>query len=379
MPRPETEHSPLSPFDEYPIHQTPDPIRVVATTDGRAHDRYWFTAQDLDGDFFLVVGYGVYPNQDTVDGYAILVRDGRHTTVRFHRPLGDDRGEISCGPFSAEPVEPFREWRLTLGENPMELSFDLRWRDTKRAVFGRMLPPPGHPMVRNGRPAPVDVGYESFGRVSGEVRLGDLTLSLDPERTIGSRDHHWGHVNGVGGPGLMEAESSITHLGQWVEFEGWSIWGPRVLYDIGSEHPGTGHVVNSQHAMWFDEETKHLRGGVIENLLDDGRVKTIRYEPIEDLVAYLRCGMYHGPQGGTPNENLYHGMAVGDDLHVGGETFDLTDPAVRIRIAGFEDHLCRASCDGETTIGVLETKNPLLYEMCEAGLPGFEFGTPTSG
>ena len=32
----------LTKFDDYPIHQTSEPIAVVATTDRHAYDRYWF-------------------------------------------------------------------------------------------------------------------------------------------------------------------------------------------------------------------------------------------------------------------------------------------------------------------------------------------------
>jgi hypothetical protein len=44
---------------------------------------------------------------------------------------------------------------------------------------------------------------------------------------------------------------------------------------------------------------------------------------------------------------------------------------VRKRIAGFDDHLVLAACDGEQTIGLLECSNPVLYEMCRDRVPGF--------
>ncbi len=39
----------LSKFDDYPIHQTPEPIAHVASSDRNAYDRYWFNgyAEDL--------------------------------------------------------------------------------------------------------------------------------------------------------------------------------------------------------------------------------------------------------------------------------------------------------------------------------------------
>ena len=56
---------------------------------------------------------------------------------------------------------------------------------------------------------------------------------------------------------------------------------------------------------------------------------------------------------------------------VAGESYDLTDPTVRQRIAGFDDHLVLATCYGEQTMGLLECSNPVLYEMCRDRLPGF--------
>jgi hypothetical protein len=123
--------------------------------------------------------------------------------------------------------------------------------------------------------------------------------------------------------------------------------------------------------MRFDPETKHLLGGVVRNRFPDGSVREITYEQIGHRVAYLRCGMYMGPdQNGTPEGNWFQGTHPGGDL-VAGESYNLTDPGIRQRIAGFDDHLVVATCDGEQTIGLLECSNPVLYEMCRDGAPGF--------
>jgi hypothetical protein len=77
---PASEHAPMSGFDEYPVHQIPYPLRVVGTT-------------------------------------------------------AEDRAEISCGPITFEPIEPFRQWRLTLADNEYGLAFELYWKDTARPVL----------------------------------------------------------------------------------------------------------------------------------------------------------------------------------------------------------------------------------------------------
>jgi hypothetical protein len=214
-------------------------------------------------------------------------------------------------------------------------------------------------------------GYESFGRVSGDISLGSRTFHLSADASVGSRDHHWGVRNGVGGPGHLQPQGRFSHLGQWVEFEDWSIWGWRCLRNIGDRRPGAEVVTPISHALRFDPDTKHLLGGVITNRLADGSVREIGYEQVTSLVAYLRCGMYMGPdKNGTPEENWFQGTFDGGEP-VRGETFDVSDPAVRQRIAGFDDHVMVARCDGESTVGILECSNPVLYEMCRDGAPGF--------
>jgi len=75
--------------------------------------------------------------------------------------------------------------------------------------------------------------------------------------------------------------------------------------------------------------------------------------------------MCAGPDGcGTPGKNHYPGIYIGGDV-VGGETYDLSNPDVMIRIAGSEDHVCRVTCNRETVVGLLEGRNPVLYEMCQ--------------
>jgi len=366
-----SEHFPLAAFDEYPIHQSTEVLRVMATTDPRAYERYWFSAQDDAGEMFLVIGMGFYPNLETTDAYSIFVHKNKHTTVRAYRPVGQDRANMVVGPVSLQIVRPFREWRLTLGNNSEKLKYDLTWRDAKRAIFHRIaLSMPDNPTVIDSQLFLSNVGYESFGTVEGTIEYQGRQFKLDASRVRGSRDHHWGIRDGVGGPGHQVSAPKGSHLGQWVEFRDWSIWGWRVLYNLGEPQGGATRIDPFEHKLRFDPITKHLVGGVIRNRLASGQVREVTYEQIGNQVAYLRCGMYTGPDGrGTPEEDYHHGSAVGES--VAGETYDVSDAKVRMRIAGFDEHLCRVTCNGETAIGILECRNPVLYEMCRAKVPGF--------
>ena len=46
----------LSRFDDYPIHQTPDPVAHPATSDKDVYERYWFNGYSTSGDFYLGAG-----------------------------------------------------------------------------------------------------------------------------------------------------------------------------------------------------------------------------------------------------------------------------------------------------------------------------------
>jgi len=82
---------------------------------------------------------------------------------------------------------------------------------------------------------------------------------------------------------------------------------------------------------------------------------------------------YGGPNGGTPDGDLWHGMKVAPDgeVVVHSETFDVTDPEVRSRLAGLDQHHCRITCDGEVTYGLVEPYDTLCYEVAKAGVMGF--------
>jgi hypothetical protein len=66
----------LSKFDDYPIHQTPEPILHVATASRNAYDRYWFNGYADDGSWYLGIGAAVYPNLGIMDCGVSLVIDG---------------------------------------------------------------------------------------------------------------------------------------------------------------------------------------------------------------------------------------------------------------------------------------------------------------
>jgi len=366
------EFAPMSGIDEYLIHNTSLPQRMMSTSDPCAYERIWFTAQDKTGDLFIVCGLGFYPNLDTADGYAIVNYRGKMTYVRYHRRLGLDRTNMRFGPIDWQIVAPFKTWKLTLGENPYGIRYELYWHDTKRAVFsggssGLSLGAAGGfpagkiPSIREG------VGYETFGVVEGWAEIDGKRHRLSTSRFNGSRDHHWGSKEGVGGIG--ERFFRAEHCGQWVEFKDWSIWGSKNLRPIGHELPGAGRFTTTNKRLKFDANTNEFREGFITNVDEKGNTKELHFRRLGFQTAYLRCGGYGHS---TPDDGGCHGSYPGEDKLFGGH-FDLSKAAVRKKLGSIVDHHCEVSCETETTFGIFECFEPYLKTMCEQNKPGFYF------
>ena len=66
----------LTRFDDYPIHQTPEPVAHAASSDRNVYDRYWFNGYTDDGEFYFAVGMGLYPNRGILDCAFSIVRGG---------------------------------------------------------------------------------------------------------------------------------------------------------------------------------------------------------------------------------------------------------------------------------------------------------------
>ncbi len=364
------EQFPLSPLDDYLIHQTPDPIRVMWSGDPRAYERYWMVCHDPEGEVLVATGGSFYPNLDRAEAYAIVNHQGRHSTVRGFRRLGADRADLRIGPISPTIIEGMRWWRYALEPNQWGVSFQLDFRDTTRQVFREPLSNSagGSPA---GRRNDVTTGFESFGEVQGWVQVDGTRIEI-PAGSPGTRDRHWGVGRGVGGPPL--ALGGRLHVGvsgnAFVAFPSWTLWGDRVFYRYGDPTPGMGRVNKPTRRLRFEPDTKIFVEGIVDYPLESGEIKQVHYERIGYQTAYLRCGMY----GGTPEGNIHSGGYEGPDL-IEGETYDVTKPEVRAAIAGLDEHLCRATCNGEVATGLYQPIDPAAYEACAAGRPGWAFLT----
>src|SRR5262249_5602146 len=119
------EHTMITRADDYPVHQTADPISVAGAGERNFYDRYFFNGYARDGGVFFAVALGQYPNRAVADAAFNVVHRGRQHVVRASRRAGADRMDSQVGPITVEVLEPLRTLRVIVQPNAWDLSADL--------------------------------------------------------------------------------------------------------------------------------------------------------------------------------------------------------------------------------------------------------------
>ena len=176
--------------DEYPIHQTPEPV-WVAGSDRNFYDRYFFNGYARDGSVFFGAAFGVYPHLNIMDGAFSVLKDGVQYSVHLSRILHHERMDTRVGPMKIDVLQPLHSVKITL--------------DGAEGISGEL--------TFEGRHFPVE--EPRFQRRSGSRTVMDVTrmtqngswngwIEVDGERIevssyYGTRDRSWG-VRPIGTP-----------------------------------------------------------------------------------------------------------------------------------------------------------------------------------
>lgn len=105
----------LTPADDYPLHQTPEPL-AFAGSDRNFYDRFFFNGYSQDGSVFFAAALGVYPQLNIMDASFSLSYEGRQYNLRASKEMLGDRLQLSVGPITVDIVRPLHETRITLGD-----------------------------------------------------------------------------------------------------------------------------------------------------------------------------------------------------------------------------------------------------------------------
>jgi hypothetical protein len=180
----------LTRADEYPIHQTPEPI-AFSGTDRNFYDRYFFCGYLPDGSGYFAVAFGVYPHLNVADAHFSTLRDGVQHCVHASRLLNMERMELSVGPIRISVIEPLQALRLEVAQT-QGVSADL-------ICEGRAFPMQEPRFTRRIGPRMLmDVTrFTQNVRWRGGVSVDGNTIAYDG--ALGTRDRSWG-VRPIGAP-----------------------------------------------------------------------------------------------------------------------------------------------------------------------------------
>jgi hypothetical protein len=335
----------LSRGDDYPIHQTPDPV-AFSGTDRNFYDRYFFNGYAPDGSSFFAAAFGVYPHLDVADAHFCIVRDGVQHCLHASRKLGMERMELACGPIRIEVVEPLQSLRLIIdGEGiAADITFTGRafpiaeprfiWRVGPRTVMDYTR------MTQNGH-------YQGWIAVDG-VRE---TLG---EGSMGTRDRSWG-VRPIGAADPQSGKAVPQFFWQWTPI---NLPQRSVFYHLNAHADGTAWNTRAviapvgSGAADFTEShqprmTTNLAPGTRWPAASELAIGDERFR-IEPISRFQMRGLgYTSPRWG-------HGLDHGK-LEVERETIDLAriDPARPDNL--HVQMLCRVEGpNSETGMGVFE-------------------------
>lgn len=177
----------LTPFDDYPVHQTPAPVAQTVSGDPNHYDRYWFNGYHRDGDFFLGAAMGHYPNRGVVDAAFSVLHDGvQHSVFASGRMPADRATEV--GPIRVEVLEPLRTIRVVVAGGDHGFEADITFRHRTDAVEE-----PRQQITRNNVTVMDTTRLTQWGTWEGSVTLPDgRKLEVSPSSTYATRDRSWG-------------------------------------------------------------------------------------------------------------------------------------------------------------------------------------------
>jgi hypothetical protein len=294
--------------DDYPIHQTPEPV-AYAGTDRNFYDRYFFNGYALSGDgddLFFAAAFGVYPHLNIADAAFCVMKGGQQVNLHASRWLEMERMDLTVGPIAITVLEPLKRLKLTVTAPEQGIAAEI--------VFeGRAFPIEEPRFIRrNGPRAFMDyTRLTQNGRYSGWIEVDGVRSSVDG--FVGTRDRSWG-VRPVGARDPQELAPPVLPQFFWLwapcNFEDGGLffhtnddelgraWNRRALWLADGEREREfGGFAEASYAIQWKSGTRHAHAAT----LDFGADGTMTVEPRREFFM-LGLGYTHPTWGHGLNQ-----------------------------------------------------------------------------
>ena len=277
----------LSNGDEFPIHQTPEPI-AFSGTDRNFYDRYFFCGYLPDGDGYFAMAFGVYPHLNIADAHFSILRDGVQHCLHTSRILGGERMDLQVGPIRIEVIEPLNIMKVTVAESE-GISAEL-------ICTGRSFPLQEPRFThRNGSRTVMDVTrFTQNVRWSGWAEVDGKRQNYDGG--LGTRDRSWG-VRPIGAQDMQPVVPAQFPQFYWIwaptnfpnlsmmahanEDQNGDMWNKRaVLAPDGCDSDGFIGLNNMRFEMDWKNGTRNAAKATLNVQDGSGRDHKVEWEPI---------------------------------------------------------------------------------------------------
>lgn len=296
----------LTKADDFPIHQTPEPI-AYSGTDRNFYDRYFFNGYNPDGSGFFAAALGVYPHLNIIDAHFSAIRDGVEYCVHASRVLNMERWDLEVGPIKIEVLEPLQKLKVTVAPTEgiaAEFIFDGRAFPIEEPRFIR----------RNGPRTFMDyTRLTQNGRYSGWIEIDGVRQQI-AAGAVGTRDRSWG-VRPIRAPDMQPLVPGAApgFFWQWapLNFEDRSVffhftadssgipWNTRAVVCLDNANAdGMTEVEHAEMAVEFVPGTKHAHAAVLTIPQAEKQPLRIVFEPIGKFqmrgIGYIHPKWGHG-------------------------------------------------------------------------------------
>lgn len=353
----------LNRLDDYPIHQTPEPLAHPASSDPNVYDRTWFNGYNREGTQYFGLGMAVYPHRGILDCHFSTVESGgRQHCFYASRRAPQERTEMSVGPFRLEIIEPLREARIIIDDNESGIACDLTFSARTSAIQeARQV------LWQRQRKVMDATRFAQFGRWTGTVSHPDGDIDVDEDSWLGTKDRSWGMRNvgeriPIGAPQGHGSAFFLWAPLQWDDHISHAVFfdGPRgealvregltsPLYASAADIPAelddvATHMATAVHRIDYHPGTRLARQAELDLIDLDGHVRTITMDPV---LRFQFKGLGYGhPEWGQ-------GMWKGE-LAIGGESFDPLELDLLAPENIHVQQVVKVSDDERTGIGALE-------------------------
>jgi len=309
----------LTKADDYPIHQTPEPI-AYSGTDRNFYDRYFFNGYAREGDLFFAAALGVYPHLNVMDASFCVITGNKQYNVHASKALHMERLDTAVGPIEIEVIEPLNILRVTCNDEANGITADV--------CFNARTPVLEEPRFihRLGSQTLMDsTRLTQNGGYSGWLTVNDETFELDPQSHWGTRDRSWG-IRSVGMRDPQQNPDAGTPQFFW-------LWAPinfsdgATFYHLNADAQGepwntSGNWASSdeiEHMPTAASQLQYQPGTRIaahaEIFLTSKSAETMQLDMTPQQTFYMKGLGYGHPEWG---HGLYHG-----ELDTGFEIYDL--------------------------------------------------------